>query len=134
MKNYNSPYLNALLSGKLSEIEKAEADCTHHIGTESTLTADVIESEFVAECSICKSVINVSAATRYSEDDIANMVSELVGILESAKYMALDIMPKSTKAPEYFSIIPMLKRFPKIYEIIRSVKKLEENNDIWVRY
>ena len=93
MQQYNNPYLNALLSGKLSDVEKVEAECNHRVDGESTLS---LNGTMVAECSVCNANIDLNALNTIHPDEVTSLAMALVDILENTKYMVEDETRKTT--------------------------------------
>lgn len=106
----------------LTEEEKLIAACNHRNenGTEYSCT---FNDDGTVICHICGSTFNI-VEQDLTEQEIENCVQGTINILESIK-MFYPGLPQEV-AREYFLIIPLLKKIPKLYAV--AMKKWIEHN------
>lgn len=97
----------------ITEEESLRARCNHRSadGTQDTLVYDPITQE--ARCTICGYKFR-PIEPNVSMEDINEDVARLLDLLQTIKLMYIDLPDQA--AAEYFQIIPLIEKVPKLFE------------------
>lgn len=123
MKNFlNQEEIQKLLQKEnnftlnLTETEKLKAACNHRWNEPRNGQYDAITEgpDGICRCAICGYEFD-PVAMDTTEDTLKEVVKNTVDVLQTIKLLYFD-MPAET-AREYYSIIPLVERIPKLFEI-----------------
>lgn len=109
----------------ITEDEMLRGYCNHRNieGTGDSLTFDPITQEAI--CTICGYKFRPIDAS-IKPEEIQECVDKIVDILQTIKIMFVDLPPEAAK--EYFPIIPLIEKIPKLFEVAaKNMNKHEYN-------
>lgn len=98
---------------QLTETEVLRAACNHRRedGMGDTLTEDPVTG--VCRCNICQYEFK-PVDQNITQEDINQAVSIVLDILQTIKLLYIDMSPAAAR--EYYQIIPLIERIPKLFE------------------
>ena len=106
--------------------EIMESKCNHRQkgGLSSSLEVDPTDPSRYT-CSICHQPVKPVDPTA-ERSDVQSITDDFVNVLETIKILFADF---PAEAAEYFTIIPLVKRAPELFEMaVKSIRKYNQNN------
>ena len=99
---------------KLTGDEKTRGICNHRSadGTHDTLQETEDGSVY---CSVCGYKFKTVDMQSMTVDEVQESVDGIIDILQTIKMIYIDLNPQDAR--DYFQIIPMLEKIPKLYEL-----------------
>ena len=111
----------------VSDEELARGQCNHMSNGKSALIPDADGSGGYT-CSICGTHMNVRELTN---EEVKNATDNILDILNMVKITYLSLDPST--ALEYFQIIPLIEKIPKLFEIAMNDFKRYDNSTSFVQ-
>ena len=111
----------------VSDEELARGQCNHMSNGRSALIPDADGSGGYT-CSICGTHMNVR---EFSNEEVKNATDNILDILNMVKITYLSLDPST--ALEYFQIIPLIEKIPKLFEIAMNDFKRYDNSTSFVQ-
>lgn len=110
---------------QITETEKLRAICNHRRadGMGDALTED---NDGICRCQICGYAFK-PVDTSMTEDDIKEAISIVLDILQTIKLLYINMPQEAAK--EYYQIIPLIEKIPKLFEYaVKDYAKYESFN------
>lgn len=118
---------NSVFSLSIDRLDMLQAQCNHRSidGTEDSLTFDPVTG--MATCTICGYKFKPIDADE-SEASIQEATDKIIDILQTIKLLYADLPAGAAK--EYFQIIPLIAKIPKLFEVAAKNYNQHDMN-IW---
>lgn len=97
----------------LDQLECIAGACNHH--DDHGNVACTFNQDGSYTCNICGERFYYMP---YEQQNVEDTVARMLDYLQTMKMLFVDLPPEAAKS--YFQIIPMLKKFPKVYELANS--------------
>lgn len=134
MQSWLSPEKLALLRKgvakfnlSVSDEELARGQCNHMTNGHSALISDADGSGGYT-CSVCGTHMNVRML---SQEEVKNATDNILDVLNTIKITYLSLDPNT--ALEYFQIIPLIEKIPKLFEMAMNDFKRYDNSSAFVQ-
>ena len=99
---------------QVTPAEMAQAICTHKDPQKGEFSA-VPNADGSCTCKICHETFNPD---QVNEAYVADAVEKMCNVLETCKYLAVDLNPEVTR--NYFQMLPFIKKAPQLYKLAHN--------------